>query len=131
MGWHVSCSDRPISVVEESGQKLEVLDCHPRSIRIRAAEAKAVMGAIRDRVLQAASETHAQYTKLAALAHCGEYVSSSRRIPVLGCSRHVCRSIWTGRCPGGRDGGGVQTTHRLADPCGVGSGGGARLGPRG
>ena len=89
------------------------------------------MGAIRLRVLRAASETHARYRKLEALAHCGEYVSSPRRIPVLVCSRNVCRSIWMGRCPEGRGGGGVQTTHCLAGPCSAGSGGGADLGPRG
>ena len=107
------------------------LDCHPRSIRIRAAEAKAVMGALWLRVLRAGSETHAQYRKLDALADRGEYVSSPRRIPVLGRSRDIRCSIWTGRCPWERDSGGVQTTHRLAGPCSVGSGGGADLGPHG
>src|ERR1700692_3572323 len=74
------------------------LDCHPRSIRIRAAEVKAGGGGFWLRVLRTASEDHAQYRKLDALANRGEYVSSPRRIPVLGRSRDIRCSIWTGRC---------------------------------
>ena len=102
-------------------------DCRQRSIR--AAEAKAVTGAIWLRV--PLSETHAQYRSLEALAHLGEYVSSPRRISVLGCPRDIRRSIWMGRCPEGRNCGGVQTTHHFADTCSTGSSGGAGLGPHG
>jgi hypothetical protein len=85
-----------------------------------------------DGMLVASSRrNHAQYRNLEALAHRGEHVSSPRRIPVLGGSRGLRRSIWMGRCPQGRDGGGVQTIHHLAGPGSAGSGGWADLRPHG
>src|SRR6202158_3984975 len=74
---------------------------------------------------------HARYGKLDALVHRGEYVSPPRRIPVLGCSRDLRRSIWMDRCPQGCNGGAVETIHYLAGPGSAGSGGGADPRPHG
>src|SRR5205807_10047551 len=129
-GWHVSCSYEPSSLVEESGQARVSLDCHPAASHPRSG-IQGSGGNVWLRVLRAASEPRARYRNLEALAHGDEYLSSPRRIPVLGCTRNVCRSIWMGRCPEERGGSGIQTTHCLARPCSAGSGCGANPGPRG